>query len=166
MSKEIYVDGNGNENLVSGTINTADMLPIESGSSTNTKDYIDTGLSGKADTSSLSARVTDISNKFVKNTSIANFNFYCVAYYDDNIKRVFGSISCYTTGTGFSTTTPICTIDSDYRPSAEVGWCGTVRDITNDDYFYYGSIKTNGQVLQSLSSGCKGLTFSFEYSIL
>lgn len=47
MAKQIYIDENGNENLVSGTINTADMLPIESGSATNTKDYIDTGLSGK-----------------------------------------------------------------------------------------------------------------------
>ena len=49
MAKEIYIDENGNENLVSGTINTAEMLPIESGSATNTKDYIDTGLSGKQD---------------------------------------------------------------------------------------------------------------------
>lgn len=48
MAKQIYIDENGNEQLVSGTINTADMLPIESGSATNTKDYIDTGLSGKA----------------------------------------------------------------------------------------------------------------------
>ena len=30
---------------------TAEMLPIESGSATNTKDYIDSGLSGKADSS-------------------------------------------------------------------------------------------------------------------
>lgn len=51
MAKQIYIDENGNEQLVSGTINTADMLPIESGSATNTKDYIDSGLSGKADIS-------------------------------------------------------------------------------------------------------------------
>ena len=50
MAKQIYIDENGNELMVSGTINTADMLPIQSGSSTNTKDYIDSGLSGKADT--------------------------------------------------------------------------------------------------------------------
>lgn len=36
----------------------AEQLPIESGSSTNTKDYIDTALSGKADTSSLSTVAT------------------------------------------------------------------------------------------------------------
>lgn len=41
MAKQIYIDENGNENLVSGTINNAEMLPIESGSSTNTKSYID-----------------------------------------------------------------------------------------------------------------------------
>ena len=32
---------------------TAELLPIESGSATNTKDYIDTGLSGKANTTTL-----------------------------------------------------------------------------------------------------------------
>ncbi len=49
MAKQIYIDENGNEQLVSGTINTADLLPIESGSATNTKDYIDSVLSGKQD---------------------------------------------------------------------------------------------------------------------
>lgn len=46
MAKQIYIDENGNEQLVSGTINNAELLPIESGSATNTKDYIDSGLSG------------------------------------------------------------------------------------------------------------------------
>ena len=53
MAKQIYIDENGNEQLVSGTINNAELLPIESGSATNTKDYIDIGLSGKADSSSI-----------------------------------------------------------------------------------------------------------------
>ena len=48
MAKQIYIDENGNEQLVSGTINSADMLPITNGSATNTKSYIDTGLNGKA----------------------------------------------------------------------------------------------------------------------
>ena len=42
MASEYYVDENGNIVKVSGTINNAEMLPIESGSATNTKDYIDT----------------------------------------------------------------------------------------------------------------------------
>ena len=60
MAKEIYIDGNGNENLVSGTINNAEMLPIESGSATDTKSYIDninttltTALSDKLDKSAI-----------------------------------------------------------------------------------------------------------------
>ena len=48
MAKQIYIDENGNEQLVSGTINNAELLPIESGSATNTKDYIDSGLSDYA----------------------------------------------------------------------------------------------------------------------
>ena len=45
MAKQIYIDENGNELLVSGTINTADMLPYDN--NTSTKDKIDS----KADTS-------------------------------------------------------------------------------------------------------------------
>ena len=49
MAKQIYVDENGNPIEVSGTINNASMLPISANDSTDTKSYIDTGLSGKAD---------------------------------------------------------------------------------------------------------------------
>ena len=41
MSKQIYIDGNGNEKLVSGTINTAELLPISGNDPTDTKTYID-----------------------------------------------------------------------------------------------------------------------------
>ena len=41
----------------------ATLLPIQSGSATNTKDYIDTGLSGKADTSTTYTK-TEVDNKF------------------------------------------------------------------------------------------------------
>ena len=44
MAKQIYIDENGNEQLVSGTINNAELLPISSSDPMNTKDYIDTGL--------------------------------------------------------------------------------------------------------------------------
>ena len=40
----------------------AELLPIESGSSTNTKDYIDTGLSGKADSSNFTPKVINQSS--------------------------------------------------------------------------------------------------------
>ena len=41
MAKQIYIDENGNEQLVSGTINNAELLPISSSDTMNTKDYID-----------------------------------------------------------------------------------------------------------------------------
>ena len=46
MAKQIYIDENGNEQLVSGTINNAELLPIDAlHPNDNTKDYIDSGLS-------------------------------------------------------------------------------------------------------------------------
>lgn len=48
MAKQIYVNENGNPIEVSGTINTAELLPISGNDDTSTKEYIDTGLSGKA----------------------------------------------------------------------------------------------------------------------
>ena len=54
MAKQIYIDSNGNEIPVSGTINTAAMLPISGSDQTDTKDYIDTGLSGKANKTGIS----------------------------------------------------------------------------------------------------------------
>ena len=51
MAKQIYIDENGNPIEVSGTVNTAELLPISGNDSTDTKTYIDTGLSGKANKS-------------------------------------------------------------------------------------------------------------------
>ena len=49
MAKQIYIDENGNPIEVSGTINTAELLPISANDPTDTKTYIATGLSGKQD---------------------------------------------------------------------------------------------------------------------
>lgn len=49
MSKQIYIDSNGNEIQVSGTVNSADMLPIEAGSSKMTSEAIGDLESGKVD---------------------------------------------------------------------------------------------------------------------
>ena len=42
MAKQIYIDENGNPIEVSGTINTAELLPISGNDPTDTKTYIDT----------------------------------------------------------------------------------------------------------------------------
>ena len=57
---------NGNQSATDlGIASNADELPIESGSATNTKDYIDSGLSGKADSSTTYTK-TEVDNKVAK----------------------------------------------------------------------------------------------------
>ena len=56
MSKQIYVDSNGNETEYGGSVNYGSILPISPSDSTNTKDYIDNGLSGKANTSTFARK--------------------------------------------------------------------------------------------------------------
>ena len=41
MAKQLYIDENGNPIEVSGTINTAELLPISGNDPTDTKSYID-----------------------------------------------------------------------------------------------------------------------------
>ena len=58
----VATSGSYNDLTDKPTIPTnAEQLPIESGSATNTKDYIDTGLSGKADTSTTYTK-TEVDN--------------------------------------------------------------------------------------------------------
>lgn len=47
MAKQYYIDENGNPIQVSGTVNTAELLPISGNDTTDTKTYIDTGLSDR-----------------------------------------------------------------------------------------------------------------------
>ena len=46
MAKQIYIDENGNPIEVSGTINTAELLPISGNDPTDTKTYIDGFVNG------------------------------------------------------------------------------------------------------------------------
>lgn len=41
MAKQIYIDSNGNEVQVSGTVNSADLLPLAAGSDTSTAEAIE-----------------------------------------------------------------------------------------------------------------------------
>lgn len=53
MAKEFYIDKDGNEVLVSGTVNTADMLPMSASDSTKVSEAIDEVNDNKADKSAL-----------------------------------------------------------------------------------------------------------------
>ena len=99
MAKQIYIDENGNENLVSGTINNAELLPISSSDATNTKDYIDTALSGKADTSTTYTK-TEVDNlllgkadKSLTNGTMTATSNVTVARY---ILKKFGNVTFIT----------------------------------------------------------------------
>lgn len=84
MAKQIFVDENGNEHLVSGTINNAEMLPYDS--NTNTKAKIDS----KADES-----------------SINNVSLTCprcpIASYSNTKATKVGNITTYGTNITFGT---------------------------------------------------------------
>lgn len=104
----------------------AATLPIESGSSTNTKDYIDSGLSGKADTTALpKVKYTEINVSFdntgegrlftnsrklivglVDLTTDSNYTGYC-AFFDGNhtyIKGFSRTQQAFTSGAIANTT--------------------------------------------------------------
>lgn len=58
MAKQLYIDENGNPIEVSGTINTAELLPISANDPTNTKDYIDSFQTVQSGTFTAQANVT------------------------------------------------------------------------------------------------------------
>ena len=56
MAKQIYIDENGNENLVSGTINTGKLLPMSTTDPDKVADRIEaceTAISGKLNTNAI-----------------------------------------------------------------------------------------------------------------
>ena len=58
MAKQMYIDENGNPIEVSGTINTAELLPISANDPTDTKSYIDNKTTTTTPTISPSTGVT------------------------------------------------------------------------------------------------------------
>ena len=75
MSKQIYIDENGNELLVSGTINSADVLPYDD--NTSTKDKIDEkqdNLTTSTGTITASSNVTLIRPNAIKWGKVKTLN--------------------------------------------------------------------------------------------
>ena len=61
MAKQIYIDENGNEVLVSGTVNTADMMPMSGGDSTKVSEAIgDLSTLTTTDKSSIVGAVNEV----------------------------------------------------------------------------------------------------------
>ena len=103
MAKQIYIDENGNEQLVSGTINNAELLPIESGSATNTKSYIDSGLSGKVNTNTLARKSVNTTNAITvaantidtQDFTVNDSNYNLVVGFMVSNSTNFAIVQCY-----------------------------------------------------------------------
>ena len=150
MAQARYTDANGIEHLISGTINTAKMLPIESGSATNTKDYIDSGLSGKQDALSVT---TGTVARNTTNTTSANISY---AKYG-KVVHVGGYFYPKTTWTG--TPTEVFILPTSPKINAN-----PICQSDNTDKIAYLVI-TSGSTSVKLnnSAGTGVLRFSFAY---
>lgn len=128
MSKQIYIDSNGNEIQVSGTVNSADMLPIEAGSSKMTSEAVNE-VDEKIDnaTTKTSGTITATSGYTVRSQNLVKVNGV-----------VFGSFAINATGTITSRTT-IGTIPTGFRPNATVSFFATASSAIN----YYQDRATN-----------------------
>ena len=86
----VATSGSYNDLTDKPTIPTnAEQLPIESGSATNTKDYIDTGLSGKADKTQLPNYITQPSGQTAQFRAIGIFFYYYADQWNAHIPFPF-----------------------------------------------------------------------------
>ena len=112
----------------------AEQLPIESGSATNTKDYIDTGLSGKQNTISDSGWLA-----LSLASGVSNYGDYVSSY------RKIGNIVYYNIWvekSGLVWGSQVATMPTGYRPIGE-----TTSSGRHGNGICNFSVATNGQIL-------------------
>ena len=138
MSKQVYIDSNGNEVQVSGTVNTADMMPMSGNDSTKVSEAIgDLSQLTTTDKSSLVGAVnevdTSLSNKADKALTWFNLTAgtgmtlqYVNCFAFGNLKVISANIVV-----GSGATTTIATVPSAYSAS-------------NTTFFYIGRNGGNG----------------------
>ena len=138
MAKEFYVDRNGNEIQVSGTVNTADMLPMSGNDSTKVSEAIgDLSQLTTSVTSSLVGAVNavnaELSNKADKALTAFNLTAgtgmtlqYVNCFAFGNLKVISANIVV-----GSGATTTIATVPSAYSAS-------------NSTFFYLGKNGASG----------------------
>ena len=120
MSKQIFIDSNGNEIPLSGTVNSADMMPMSVGDATKVSeaiDEVDTSLSNKADKTLTGFNLT-------AGTGMTLQYVNCFAF--GNLKVISANIVV-----GSGATTSIATVPSAYSAS-------------NYTFFYLGKNGGNG----------------------
>ena len=77
MAKQVYIDSNGNEIQVSGTVNTADMMPMSGNDSTPTATAIgDLSQLTTTDKSSLVGAVNEVNGKTTSTNTTVDIGTY------------------------------------------------------------------------------------------
>ena len=143
MSKQIYIDSNGNEIQVSGTVNSADMLPLEAGSSKMTSEAIGS-LSSLTTTNqdSLVDAVNEVNEKetetltYSSGGQTASFKFNRLG----NMVCIIGSGGAMPLPTSWTNLTG--TLSSKFRPTSAL----SLALITGDNHLIFLEINTNGTV--------------------
>lgn len=129
MSKQIYIDSNGNEVQVSGTVNTADMMPMSGNDSTKVSEAIgDLSQLTTTDKSSLVGAVnevnTGLTNATTKTSGTITAGSGCVVRLGALRKIngvVFGSFAINMTNP-ISSRTTIGNIPAGFRPYENVSF--------------------------------------------
>lgn len=152
MAKQIYIDENGNPIEVSGTINTAELLPISGNDTTDTKTYIDNGLSEKADTSDIPA-VTDLSSNITVAAAFANPDYKKLYKYGKVCHLAFRA----KLNSNLADNTAFITIPASCAPKggdyAQIIWTGTQYATSTPKNAYFGSWDNSLHNLGSITSG-------------
>ena len=126
----------------------AELLPIQSGSATNTKAYIDTALSGKQDT------LTTINDTFSASANITLLRPLCVNY--GNIKQ----LSCVFRVDG--TVSNVGTIPNAYKPTYNIDF-SAVGDNGNGARLRIQANSNTIEISNALSSSSEYFAFTVCY---
>ena len=128
MAKQIYIDGQGNEHEISGTINTAEMLPLSASDSQSTKDKLDENTTAINEaTTKASDTITATSGYNVRGQNLVKVNGV-----------VYGNVTINSTGTITSRAT-IGKIPEGFRPFSNVSYLAPASSAVN----YYQDRATN-----------------------
>lgn len=160
MAKQIYIDSNGNEVLVSGTITNDNNLPHYTGTPTpnSTAEAIGAVASDVSDLET----VTDISSSFTKGQSVTG-TFYCKAFYNKGTKRVSVTIAVDVTSGSVSTGQAFAYVASAYRPSSNIYGIPMLVKSSSGWQAYNGVLTSGGDLNQNATNTSTGLYASFEY---
>lgn len=140
-----------------------------------TKTAADTLLAAKADASALNDYYTksqseaiDISDKFVRNSSLSVDMDLPHVIYDPAAKVVYGTLTLLcASGQTVNTSTNYYTIsDAAYRPADQLSFGGMIRGSDRTTYSCQRIyIRADGGIRQNLTSTSTGIYFSFEYKV-